>query len=565
MSYKIINLTIPSDAVMSNELNNFSAEENYLMLKIGCECLIEGRKVVAGLTQKEIYNKIKQESIAQTNKLELDVLTEKELSKKMEERIKKIYEGQIEKLERQIEIILNQLDNSKRQLKVYESENNEIIQQKINAEKDNYELLLKEKDKQNQLNRESFDKALSLFNKNVYKSSKEKGDCGEDVFNYLSNTFKDFGGYKIENKSKQGHKGDFHLFFDEFNVLVDSKNYASHLNVQKKEVSKIEQDLIANNNMKFAWLIALDSDICEWNRFPIMNKWIMTDGGMKCIIFVNNLLDNKDPQNVLRLVWSICNEFNKLIKENDSDDDKLKFYIDRDLLLHQKIKQLQERSSEMRRNINGSSKILKDIENDIIELLLLISNEILENESKKHNLINEWWDNNIEYTDDDCKLISTEIWNKFKKENKEYISEKNITIETFKEIIIKNVNSSKYIEKTKKGAIEFIGIKFKNDSILHEGLVVELETSNIENVKHKKDKIKNESKYYFDEITDNKILEEYKNINNNIMHISESNNIRPWEVVSVLMQYKIVTKRDDTRGYNIYKETDEYKEKLNKK
>jgi hypothetical protein len=61
-----------------------------------------------------------------------------------------------------------------------------------------------------------------------------------------------------------------------------------------------------------------------------MNKWIMTDSGMKCIIFVNNLLDNKDPQNVLKLVWSICNEFNKLIKENDSDDDKLKFYIDAD-------------------------------------------------------------------------------------------------------------------------------------------------------------------------------------------------------------------------------------------
>jgi hypothetical protein len=562
----IINLTIPADAIVSNELTNFSPEENYLMLKIGCECLMEGRKMVAGLTQKEIYNKIKQESIAQTNKLELDVLTEKELSKKMEDRTKKIYEGQIEKLERQIEIILNQLDNSKRQLKVYESENNEIIQQKINAEKDNYELLLKEKDKQNQLNRESFDKAMSLFNKNVYKSSKEKGDCGEDVFNYLSNTFKDFGGYKIENKSKQGHKGDFHLFFHEFNVLVDSKNYASHLNVQKKEVSKIEQDLIANNNMKFAWLIALDSDICEWNRFPIMNKWIMTDSGMKCIIFVNNLLDNKDPQNVLKLVWSICNEFNKLIKENDSDDDKLKFYIDRDLLLHQKIKQLQERSGEMRRNINCSSKILKDIENDIIELLLLISNEILENETKKYNLINEWWDNNIEYTDDDCKLISTEIWNKFKKENKEYISEKNIRVETFKDIIIKNVNSSKYIEKTKKGSIEFIGIKFKVDSsILHEGLVVDLETSNIQNLKNKKDKIKNESKYYFDERKDNKILEEYTNTNNNIMHISESNNIRPWEVVSLLMQYKIITKRDDSRGYNIYKETDEYKQKIIKK
>ena len=561
MSYKIINLTIPANEIALTELNNFSPEENYLILKIGCECLIEGRKVVAGLTQNEIYNKIKQESIEQTRKLESDILIEKELSKKMEDRVKRIYEGQIEKLERQIEIILKQLDNSKSQLKGYELGNQEMVQQKINVEKDNYELLLKEKDKQNQLNRESFDKAMSLFNKNIYKSSKEKGNCGEDVFNYLSTTFKDFNGYKIENKSKQGHKGDFHLFFDEFNVLVDSKNYASHLNVQKKEVSKIEQDLIANNHIKFAWLISLDSDICEWNRFPIMNKWIMTDNGMKCIIFVNNLLDNKDPQSVLRLIWSICNEFNKLIKENNSDDDKLKFYIDRDLLLQQKIKQLQERSGEMRKNINCSNKILKDIENDIVELLLLISNEILENETKKYNLINEWWDNNIEYTDDNDRLISTEIWNKFKKENKEYISEKNLTIETFKEIIIKNVDSSKYIEKTKRGAIEFIGIRLL-DKIFQEGINVELQTNKIENVNLKKDKFKNQPKYYFDEEKDNRILEEYTELNNNIMVISESNNVRPWEIVSLLIFYNVISKRDESRGYNIYKETDEYKQKI---
>jgi hypothetical protein len=195
----------------------------------------------------------------------------------------------------------------------------------------------------------------------------------------------------------------------------------------------------------------------------------------------------------------------------------------------------------------------------------LISNEILENETKKYNLINDWWDNNIEYSDDNSKLVSTEIWNKFKKENKEYISEKNITIENFKEIIVKNVNSSKYIEKTKKGSIEFIGIKFKTDSNFQEGLVIEIETDKVENIKSKKDKNKNENKYYFDEKTDNKILEEYVDINNNIMFISESNNIRPWEVVSLLMQYKVITKRDESRGYNIYKETDEYKQKLIKK
>ena len=44
---------------------------------------------------------------------------------------------------------------------------------------------------------------------------------------------------------------------------------------------------------------------------------------------------------------------------------------------------------------------------------------------------------------------------------------------------------AKGIEKTKKGAIEFIGLKFKMDNF-QEGLVVELKTNKVEIVKNKK-------------------------------------------------------------------------------
>jgi hypothetical protein len=58
---KVINITIPEECILAN-IDGFSPEENYLMLKIGSSCLLEGRKVVAGLTQKEIYQKIRNES-----------------------------------------------------------------------------------------------------------------------------------------------------------------------------------------------------------------------------------------------------------------------------------------------------------------------------------------------------------------------------------------------------------------------------------------------------------------------------------------------------------------------
>ena len=78
-----------------------------------------------------------------------------------------------------------------------------------------------------------------MISKNIVKTSSVIGDDGEQIFESLSDTFKDFPEYKIENKAKQGHKGDFHLFFKDFNILVDSKNYSSA--IRKKEVTKIEK------------------------------------------------------------------------------------------------------------------------------------------------------------------------------------------------------------------------------------------------------------------------------------------------------------------------------------
>ena len=56
---KTLQLTIPDEGVIPEIIVTFSPEENYLMLKIGSECLNEGRNAVVGLTQKEIYEKSK--------------------------------------------------------------------------------------------------------------------------------------------------------------------------------------------------------------------------------------------------------------------------------------------------------------------------------------------------------------------------------------------------------------------------------------------------------------------------------------------------------------------------
>jgi len=544
---KTISLTIPDSEIVPDILATFSPEENYLMLKIGSECLREGRNAAIGLSQKEMYQKIKDESKGEVQRLELDIIVQKEITKKMEEKISRMYEGQVEKLEKQIEFLSIQL-------KEHENDNTKFVDKEVEKAREKYDLLLQEKDRQNQLNREIFDKAEKLISKSNSKTSIAIGDDGEQLFENLADTFKDFAGYKIENKAKQGHKGDFHLFFEEFNVLVDSKNYSG--SVQKKEIKKIESDLMVNDNMNYAWLVSLNSNVCEYNRFPIMTKWITTDVGVKCILFINNLLEHKDPKNILRQAWSICEDFYRLTKKDNKEDVSLVKYREKELLYKKHINNLQDRVSEMRRHINGTLNVLKHMDNDLLEMLSLASDEIIEEKTGLNGKINEWWNMNIEYSGDENKLTSTEIWSKFKREHKDYVLENKVTIDQFKDVITSIAGSSTYTEKTKKSAIEFNGFQFKE--VVIENIVVE----EIEPIK--KTKKEKNIEHYFDKKKDEKILNEYEDINNDIMTISEMNNIRPWEVVSLLVRNKIIIKRVEARGYDIYKETDEYKQNCNK-
>jgi hypothetical protein len=454
MQLKQINLTLPYEKEIPEIIQGFSPEENFLMLKIGSECLREGRKVVANLTSEEIFKKIENEFNSEIKNLNNNIEIEKNTSHMMQEKITKIYESQIEQLNKKLENAIKQIEN-------YKQGNALSINEEINKVKEKYDLLLEEKDKQNELNREIFFKAEKLISKNINKSSISIGDDGEQILEYLSETFKDFAGYKLENKAKQGHKGDFHMFFKDFNILIDSKNYSG--SVQKKEITKIESDLMVNDNMHFAWLVSLNSNICEYNRFPIMVKWITTEVGVKCIIFINNLLDNKEPRNILRQAWLMCEEFNKLTKKIYKEDGELSRYREKGLIYKKQIEVLQERTSELRRSVNVSLNVLKQMDNDLVDMLTVISDDIVNDKIGYNIKINEWWNGNIEYVKDGSILTSTEIWNKFKKENKEYVLENKLTIENFKSIVTDIVDSSTYVEKNKKSAIEFIGFKWREN------------------------------------------------------------------------------------------------------
>lgn len=566
MNQKKITISIPSNSILPEEINSFSLEENYQMLKIGGECLLEGRKVVSGLSQKEICDKIKEEYQEELEKRQLEINMEKEVSKKMEERIKSIYEDQIEQLNKQI-------DRIKEKNCLYENQNHIFLQEEVNKVREKYDLLLQEKENQQKSTRETIEKLQESFTKLVNKSTAQKGSEGEKQFEDYADTFKDFNGYQIKDKHTQGGEGDFHLHFEEFDVLVDVKNYKKKIPMDERE--KIKKDLMKNEHLPFAWLVSLNTSIDKYDRSPIMYEWINTK---QCIVFINQLALYEDPPKILRVVWFTCKELNKFIKEENSNDQERIELKEKNYKNMDKIKSIRKTIREINTSINVTRNLIQVMDNELREILETETKEIIDSPL---SLLEDWWNENIQVTNDDSIILSTDLWFKCRQDNKEYVKEMEISGEKFKQFIRTKVPLSclKLKSKNIHSAIEIKGIKMKQqDNVLEipewieemkkQDLVSEIPKwiEEKEPIMITKSISKNKKKddFYFDKELDEAILESYQEESKDILNIAKEFNKKVFEIVSVLMKHKIILKRNQAKGYSLYQESEEYKSKINK-
>ena len=460
MSLKIINITIPEERIIQN-IDSFSPEENYLMLKIGSSCLLEGRKVVAGLTQKEIYQKIKDESKGEIQKLVMDIAFEKEMTKKMEERISNMYEGQVDKLEKQIELLM-------KQLKAYECENADMIYKEVDKVRNKFDLLLEQKDKQVNRLTESYEKILV----HSHKSTSHKGSEGEKTFCDYAETFMDFKGFEIVDKHTQGGEGDFHLHFEDFDLLVDAKNYKKKVPVDQRE--KIKKDLLKNEHLHFAWLVSLNTSIEKFEKAPIMYEWINT---RQCIVYINNLSSFEDPKKILRVVWFTCKELCKLVKDVNLDESELTELKEKNFKLMDRIKNLRKTIREINTSMNATRNLIQVMDD---ELRVILESETSEIVASNLSLFDDWWVQNIEITNNESLVLSTDLWTNFKQENKNMIKELDITGDKFKQYIKSKVPMSSLVLRSKNAnsAFDIKGLRLKEidyeNNVIEEKIELEL-------------------------------------------------------------------------------------------
>jgi hypothetical protein len=379
------------------------------------------------------------------------------------------------------------------------------------------------------------------------------------------------------DKHTQGGEGDFHLIFDEFNILVDAKNYDVKKKVPITQREKIKSDLLKNEHINFAWLVSLNNSIDKWDKSPIMYEWVNTN---QCIVYINNLLGFNDPKKILRIAWFNCKEIYKLIKNVEFDETELKKTKELNFKLLDRIKNTRKRIREINTSMNVTRGLFQQIDEDLREMLDEGLHEIVQS---NYSLFDDWWKSNVDVTNDESKVASTDLWYKFKQDNKDLLKEMEITPEKFKEYIKSKVSNLSIIVRSKnsKGAFDIKGLKLIQENVVISEAKFEVEF--VEDLKEKKHKEKEEKEkkkeekekkekdaknkkieYYFGQELDANILKEYENEENDIMIISENFEVRPWQVVSVLMRYKIIDKRDNARGYDLYKETAEYKSKIKK-
>ena len=107
---KSVTITIPYDEKLPESFLTFTPQKVLLAINIGCKCVIDAEQSMLELTEEMIYNKVKDETNGELKRLEMDLLVERDIARKMDERTTNKYEEQLNKMYIQLDRYKKQLD-----------------------------------------------------------------------------------------------------------------------------------------------------------------------------------------------------------------------------------------------------------------------------------------------------------------------------------------------------------------------------------------------------------------------------------------------------------------------
>jgi hypothetical protein len=452
-----------------NIITKINEEYNY-EIKKNKEKINELEKTIIKLNEKQIYN-----DKEYYNNIEIEVNKiiqekEKEFQKKNDEYSKLICDLK--------EKIANNEKNSIEKEKInIEKENNRIIEltQKCQDLQDNIfriqteynEYIVEtEKEKNENLNNK-FEKndillqkslqAIEELKKQKNANNYDKGREGElYVKKILEDSFFDFENFVIEDTSKKANSGDYIMNFNEFTVLVDSKNYTN--NVNKKEKDKLEKDIENNSHIKVAWIISLNTPIHGYSTYPVMYEI----KNKVCYCYINSLIKQENPIQFLRSIWYSCFFLLEKIIFADTDDNLIEKYKKNDIRIKNIVDIMMKKSKERHALINQMKQNFEETDNYTREIL---SNEIISIQENHKEILKTWWEKNI-ITKENSKLKTKTIYEEFIKDENNKNS--GINLELFKNLIKLLLPPNDYVRigKTEKSDYNVLNVCLISNNII---------------------------------------------------------------------------------------------------
>ena len=240
---KKIIVEVPYECLIE-DLNIFTSEEKYIILKTGVDCLKQSKSLLSQISEKEMYNSISADFLSkseylkgETEKKDQELILEREIMKRYKEDEEKRVDEEVNK------VLKYKLDSYERLQIAKENDVNNLNSILLQREKEliqlKEEIRVRELDIKNQidsgvmdrikLERESQDNKIketltktnevldTISLNNSTKTSTEIGIIGEKIFGEIAErAFQDFEGFELLDVHKQSHKGDWHIKYKRF-------------------------------------------------------------------------------------------------------------------------------------------------------------------------------------------------------------------------------------------------------------------------------------------------------------------------------------------------------------
>jgi hypothetical protein len=122
--------------------------------------------------------------------------------------------------------------------------------------------------------------------------------------------------------------------------------------------------------------------------------------------------------------------------------------------------------------MNSSKAIVQLLDDELKEMMDTDTEDIA-----NFSAFESWWESRIEFTEEPVIETSTNLWLKFKQEEKTIINELHLTPEMFKQFIKSKVSANDVVAKSKSTCFEIKGLKLKTKKRKTDGVVIDIQVS----------------------------------------------------------------------------------------